>query len=374
MNVLADHAWIILPLATLLSLVLGLLLIPISKKMGWVDHPGVRKVHVTSTPLGGGFAIFLTLFSFSLVFPENPVSSFWCTVVLVGAALILLLGAVDDRWGLSPIVRFLIQLIACLFVIHFTDTYLHDFGNLFSASNTELGRLALPITVFAALGVINAFNLIDGMDGLSGSLFLVSALGMLLFAANSGHSEIFWLLAITSACVLGYLVLNARFPWNAQARLFLGDAGSLMLGFILAFCFIRLGNGEDREFMPMTAVWLFAVPLLDTATLIWRRWREGRSAMHADQSHLHHVFMRAGFSVEATWGMIVLLAVLLASIGLLIEISSLPEWLSFYAFMLVAFSYYFYIKHAWATQCFLGRHFVHHDFEIDERYVRSSKT
>jgi UDP-GlcNAc:undecaprenyl-phosphate GlcNAc-1-phosphate transferase len=126
--------------------------------------------------------------------------------------------------------------------------------------------------------------------------------------------------------------------------------------------------------MPMTAVWLFAIPLLDTATLIWRRWREGRSALHADQHHLHHVFLRAGYSVVSTWGLIVLFAVSMAGIGIVFEVSGLPGWVSFYAFMLVAFSYYFYLKHAWSAQKFLGRHFIHHDFEIDESVVIARKS
>jgi len=118
----------------------------------------------------------------------------------------------------------------------------------------------------------------------------------------------------------------------------------------------------------MTAVWLFAVPLLDTSTLIWRRWREGRSAFSADQNHLHHAFLRAGYSVEQTWVRMALLAVALAVFGIGFEMSRLPEWLSFYTFMTVAFMYYFYLKHSWATQRFLGRHFIHHDFIIEDRY------
>ena len=115
----------------------------------------------------------------------------------------------------------------------------------------------------------------------------------------------------------------------------------------------------------MTAVWFFAVPLLDTTSLIWRRWRAGRSAFAADQNHLHHAFLRAGFSVESTWAMITLAAVIFATIGIGFELSRLPEWVSFYSFMVVAFVYYFYLKHSWLSQKFLGRHFIHHDFSIE---------
>jgi UDP-GlcNAc:undecaprenyl-phosphate GlcNAc-1-phosphate transferase len=119
----------------------------------------------------------------------------------------------------------------------------------------------------------------------------------------------------------------------------------------------------------MTAVWMFAVPLLDTSTLIWTRWRHGRSAFSADQNHLHHAFLRAGYAVEHTWLGITGLALVLAAIGIGFELSRLPEYFSFYTFMVVAFVYYFYMKHSWVSQRFLGRHFIHHDFVIEEGYT-----
>ncbi len=164
-------------------------------------------------------------------------------------------------------------------------------------------------------------------------------------------------------------MLNARLPWNARARVFLGDSGSLMLGLVLAWCLIKLGSGPERAFMPMTAVWLFAVPLLDTTTLIWRRWGEGRSAFSADQNHLHHAFLRAGFSVGAAWAGMMAFSLVLAGIGAAFEFSFLPDYFSFYTFMLIAFIYYFYMKHCWGAQRFLGRHFIHHDFTIEEPYA-----
>jgi UDP-GlcNAc:undecaprenyl-phosphate GlcNAc-1-phosphate transferase len=257
-----------------------------------------------------------------------------------------------------------------MLVILFTGVQLNDFGPLFSSNTLYLGMLAVPITVFAAMGVINSFNLIDGMDGLSGSIFLVAAIGMAFFAALAGDLAVMWLLIIAMAAVLGFLLLNARLPWNEKARLFLGDAGSLMLGFVSAWCFIRLGSGEYRAFMPMTAVWLFAVPLLDTSTLVWMRFREGRSPVSADQKHLHHAFLRAGYSVPQTCLIITALAIVLGGVGFSFEVSNLPGYLSFYIFMAFAFFYYFYMKHSWATQRFTGRHFIHHDFEIDEGIVR----
>ena len=370
MTVLAQHFWLVLPLTAALSAGLAFLMIPLARKTGWVDRPGGRKLHLDATPLVGGMAVYVALAAAVAVspIPHLPHHSF-CLVMLLGAGALLLTGLIDDLYELSPISRFLLQVGICLLMVQFGNARLEDLGQLFSGDVLQLGWMSIPITVFAAMGVINSLNLIDGMDGLSGTLFLVAAGGMALFAALAGSSALFWLLLIAMASVLGYLLLNARFPWNEKARVFLGDAGTLMLGFLLAWCFIRLGNGPSRAFMPMTAVWLFALPLLDTSTVIWRRWREGRSAFSADQNHLHHAFLRAGFSVEQTWARISLLALTLAVFGIGFELSRLPEWLSFYTFMVMAFGYYFYLKHSWATQRFLGRHFIHHDFTFEDWYA-----
>lgn len=370
MTLLAHYSWLLLPLATLATAAIAWLLIPVARKTGWVDHPGERKVHDDAVPLVGGVAVYLS-FAAAITLspvPELEIGPFYLPL-LAGAAALLLTGLVDDLRNLSPTLRFLLQVGICALMIRFTGVQLNDFGQLFSGNVLSLGGVAIPITVFAAMGVINSFNLIDGMDGLSGTLFLIATAGMVLFAGLAGQFEMLWILLIAITAVLGFLLINARFPWNDRARVFLGDAGSLMLGFILAWCFIRLGSGTERAFMPMTAVWLFAVPLLDTTTLMWRRWREGRSAFSADQTHLHHAFMRAGYSVGQTWALMSLLALALALFGIGFELSRLPEWLSFYTFMLIAFIYYFYLKHSWASQCFLGRHFIHHDFTIDQGYA-----
>ncbi len=370
MLVLAHHAWLVLPLAVVLSAAVASLLIPLAVRLGWVDRPDARKVHEHATPPVGGLAIYVTLAVVATLAPTLALlTKPFLTSLLAGGLVLMITGLIDDLRGLSAYLRFALQVVICLLIIHLTGVRLDDFGRLFSGSVVQLGWLAVPITIFAAMGVINSFNLIDGMDGLSGAIFLVAAAGMALFAQLAGQLAMLWFLLIAISAVLGFMLLNARFPWNTKARVFLGDSGTLALGLLLAWCFIRLGNGVDRAFMPMTAVWLFAVPLLDTSTQIRRRWGEGRSAFSADQNHLHHAFLRAGYSVGQTWTAIILLALLLAGIGIGFELSRLPDWLSFYTFMVVAFTYYFYLKYCWASQRFLGRHFIHHDFDIEEAYL-----
>ncbi len=367
MEFFAEHPFLTLLLTSLMAVLSIWTLIPVAYRFGWVDLPDQRKTHEQATPVVGGVGVFIALFlglilsSESIYVPEG-------SIVWLGLAslLLLMVGAADDMKSLSPFLRFLLQICASLLMIGPAGIMLADFGELVISTVLELGIFSVPITVFATLGVINAFNMIDGLDGLSGIIFLIAAAGMAGFAIADGAVGSSQVLLLGMAAVTGFLLLNARFPWISKAKVFLGNSGSMTLGFFLAWFFIDLGNGVDRVFMPMTAVWLFAVPLLDTATLIYSRWRRGRSAFEADNQHLHHAFLRAGFSVEATWLAIAALALVLALVGCVLELSALPGYWSFYIFMFVAFVYYFYMKHCWSAQRFLGRHFIHHDFTIED--------
>ena len=357
-----ENAWWILPLVVLLTAGLCLVLIPLARRTGWHDHPGERRVHESVTPLTGGPAM---LVAFAVVLAGSLLQNRFLQGLAAGGLLLFLTGLFDDRRHIPAPVRFLLQIVACAIMIYWADVRLDDFGQLFTGSVLSLGWLSVPITLFCALGVINAFNLIDGMDGLGGSIFLVAAVGMALFAGLAGQAVTLSLLLVLMASVFGFLLVNARFPWNRKARLFMGNSGSMMLGFILAWCFIALGNDHNetgqRAFMPMTAVWLFAVPLLDTTTQIWRRWRAGLSPFDADQKHLHHAFLRAGYSTGEAWLNITLLAAVLGGFGVLLDISDLPEYLSFWIFLAFAFGYYFYIRHSWEKQRFLGRSFLYNE-------------
>ena len=360
------HWWVFLAV-TVLSAGLALVLVPAAKKIGLVDHPGERKVHETVTPLTGGPAIFITLAAFlAWHLFDDP----FIQAMLAGGTLIFLTGLADDRKHLHHWVRFVVQFTACLVMVYHGGVYLEDFGRLFTNDVIELKHGAVPLTIFAALGVINAFNMIDGMDGLSGGIFMVAAAGMAMYAGFAGAEHLYWLLLVAIFAVLGFMLLNARFPWNETARVFLGDSGSTLLGFILAWCFIALGSDLNetgqRAYMPMTAVWLLAVPLMDTSTLIWRRWRAGESAFTADQHHLHHAFLRAGYTTGETWTKIMLMAMAGGILGAGFELAGLPDYASFWFFLACAFTYFLTLRRAWNIQRFLGKDFIYNDFDEEE--------
>jgi UDP-GlcNAc:undecaprenyl-phosphate GlcNAc-1-phosphate transferase len=208
--------------------------------------------------------------------------------------------------------------------------------------------LAAPLTVFAVVGLINSVNMIDGMDGLAGSVALV-ALGWYGAAAMLSGLEsqaiMAWLLC---GAVAGFLALNLRLPWQPRARVFLGDAGSTLLGFTLAWFAIDLTQGPFRTMPPIAALWVVLLPLADTVSLMARRRARGQSAFHADREHIHHFLLAKGFSVSQSLAILVGVSTLFGAIGVLGWRLGVPEPVQFYAFAGLFFGYHGWIKRSWA--------------------------
>lgn len=286
--------------------------------LGLLDRPGQHKAHRDPVPAIGGVGITLGVVLAWLLAPATAPA-----VLPLGLLGLLVVGLLDDRRGLGPGVRFVAQAGFALGMAWLGGVALRDFGALLRADSVlHSGWLALPLTVFCCVGVVNALNMIDGSDGLAGSLSLASLLALGLLAAQDGH-PLGGLLLAGAAAVAAFLAFNLRI--GRPARVFLGNGGSMVLGGLLAWAAVALTQGEARVLAPTTALWLLAVPLIDTVSVMWRRIAAGRSPFAADHQHVHHLLLRAGLSVNATLG--VLLAVQLACIatGIAMEHQGLPE-------------------------------------------------
>lgn len=311
---------------------------------GVLDHPGGHKQHAISTPFVGGFGVFAALLAAiyyaPLYFPGmalHPLRS-----MALGAVILFLTGLADDIWRLSFRIRLFIQAIVAMIMVVLGGIELRSLGELFIETNIELDWLAVPFTVFATVGLINALNMIDGIDGLSGSLSLVS-LGFVAFLAALVRDERYLLLSIALlGGVVGFLYFNLRYPSNRRARVFLGDNGSMLLGFVFAWLFVALSQGAPKAMTPVTALWLFCVPLMDTVSVMLRRIGMGKSPFQADRSHLHHLFIRAGFRVSDTVWIFTLVQIALGAFGIAGLLLSVPEYLMFGLF-LISFAVYFYL-------------------------------
>ena len=349
---MALEYWPVLLESTGISLLLCLLLTPIARKIDLLDHPSERKVHRSPVPLVGGAAIFLTMV---LVITLATSYGMETLPLIIACGMMLVTGMIDDLRELSAFIRFVVQILACCIRVFVSDVMLTDFGKLMWNGVLYLGFMSVPITIFAALGVINAFNMMDGIDGLSSMIFIVAASAMAWLALLAGHTSNATILIIAAGATFGFFILNARLPWNKRARVFLGDSGSAFLGLLLAWQFIDLGNGDDRAFAPMTAVWLLGIPLLDTTLLMVRRKLNGGSPFAADQHHLHHAFLRAGFSVKQTLLIMTGMVLVTTSIGLAGQILAWPEYLMFYAYIAFGLFYYRTMSRCWRDHRFLGR-------------------
>jgi UDP-GlcNAc:undecaprenyl-phosphate GlcNAc-1-phosphate transferase len=306
----------------------------IATKIGLLDQPNQRKVHTIPKPLVGGIGMMISATFASLLFvPLTGLRGFFA-----GLSLLLLIGFLDDFKEIGHRQKFLVQIAACILLIYFSNTTLVSFGNLLG-----LGDIAAPwawlawiTTIFCVVGVINAMNLIDGLDGLAGGISFVA---FILFATHASLADnyiyVYLNLAFAGA-VLGFL----RFNWS-PASLFMGDAGSLCIGFTLAFMAISMSQGDTPMTQPITALLILAVPIVDTLTIMSKRVLSGGSPFQADQFHLHHIFLRHGISRELTTKTIIGVSAFIGSLSLLGPFFNLPDYILFSIFSCY-FILYFY--------------------------------
>lgn len=321
----------------------------VARRFGVLDRPGGHKQHDTSTPFVGGFGVLsVVIFAFALLSAQAAAFPLAQALVLVGGAVVLFAtGFADDLWHLSFKLRFVIQALVAVAMVMVAGVELQSLGSLLPGLDIELGPLAIPFTIFATVGLINAINMIDGVDGLSGSLSFIS-LGMTgLAAALAGLAVPLLIIVAIMGGLAGFLYFNLRYPGHRRARVFLGDNGSMLLGFLFAWLFISLSQGAQPAIRPVTALWLFGVPLLDTVSVMLRRIWMGKSPFHADRNHLHHLFLKAGFRVTDTVILVALLQLALGGCGLLSLWLGVPESAMFAAFLIVFAAYFYVIARPW---------------------------
>ena len=340
----------------LLALALTAVLVDVARRLaptlGLVDSPDDRKSHDGDIPLVGGIAIFSCLLVAMGVF--GVLNEHW--PFFVAASVIVSVGVWDDVHGISPAVRLGFQAGAVLLIALFGNAYLASLGQLLPFIPTfELGFMAIPFTVFAGVGLINAFNMSDGVDGVCGTLTLVALTGLGIVASMAGRQSDLALILVMGGGLVGFLLFNMRLPGRKQAKVFLGDAGSYLLGLSVLYLTIRLTQGEQPAMAPVTALWFCMVPLFDTVGMILRRLKRGRSPFSPDREHIHHVFLLAKFSVTETWVGLTVVAVLGMVLGLAATIAGVADYLVLGLFVGAAFLYHSMMSRSWKVLTFLSR-------------------
>lgn len=292
------------------ALMTSVVLIPpisrLSVRVGGMDSPDERKVHQNDIPRLGGIAIFCA-FLFSVLFfidIDHQTRGF-----MAGAVVIFLTGLADDLTGLRPRNKLIGEILAACVAVISGGITLTTLGNPLGLGEIQLGYVAIPFTVFAVVGVMNAINLIDGLDGLAGGTSAVACLAFGILAWNTGNYNLLALLLALLGAIVGFLRYNT-YP----AKIFMGDSGSLFLGYCMGFFPILLLNQAGGRVSPVAPLMILGVPILDTLVVMGGRLMRGNNISSPDKTHIHHRLLKLGvghrFSVLFIYGLSYLLAVL----------------------------------------------------------------
>lgn len=300
---------------------------PFALRVGWVDRPGPRKVHALPTPLIGGFAMFA-----GFVQGVQQLDSAWVAAegLLLGGGMILIIGYLDDMHNMGVAIRVVLEAFLAWWLVVTCDLEIRSLGNLFGFGEVALGRWSVPFTVVSCVGLVNAINMSDGLDGLAAGQSLMAFLLMTLLALLGGHWPEAWVLSLFLAVVLAFLAFNIPLPGRGAALVFMGDAGSLFLGLGLFWFSVRLSQGSGAVLAPVTALWLLALPLVDLFSSIVRRVIGHRKLHEPDMEHMHHLFVSLGLSKPRVFWRMLGLTTLFGLAGVVAQLAGAPEAAVFY--------------------------------------------
>lgn len=320
------------------------LLRPLAATLRLIDLPNHRKQHVGAIPLIGGIAVFAgVLLSSLLTLPQEPV----LLVLLFCGVGIVLLGAIDDAKDISPWLRLGVQALLILSLCRLTGVTLQNLGDIVGLGDIRVRWFDLLMTVIAICGAINAYNMMDGIDGLAGTMAAISFIGLAILFHDSmplmaDLSQIFII------ALLPYLFANLGIP-PVTRKIFLGDAGSMLLGFTIGYMVIY-GSQQTHlvnSFRPVTALWLIGLPLMDMVGIMVRRIRKGQSPLRPDRNHLHHILMHAGFSPRESLCIMGMLGALMMFIGVFGEYFHVHESIMMMLFLSMFVLYSIGLQYAW---------------------------
>ena len=332
-----------------ISLIIHFLFRIILKRLEIVDVPdGEKKKHRRLVPISGGISVMFSLvvvgslyllLSYSqfleIFFDTEPLKvSTWYLDVKTGllsgitGLIVASVSFFDDVLELPVWFRFMTLILCSGIVIGITDLNLTSLGNLFGFGEIELNNLIGPIfTIFCVVGVANAFNWIDGLDGLFSTQVLIAASAIFYFSGGNGIFFAIFLLAF-----LPYLMMNLSF-FGKKNRVFIGDHGSMAIGYTAAWFLISAA--EFEVISPMTAPWLIALVLLNALRVMFKRALLGVSLYRSDREHIHHFFLDNGYSKGQSLLIVTLIGIFLTFFGILLEIFQISDYVSFYIFLAV---------------------------------------
>jgi len=313
---------------------------PVAIEVGLVDKPNERKQHAGHIPLIGGISIFMAVLAASLIWLPNTLE---LRMYLIASAMMVFIGALDDKFDLRVRVRIVGQIIIASLMIYGVGGYISNVGNLFGFGDVTLGPMGILFTYVAIIVVINAYNMIDGIDGLIGSLSINTFTSIGILFIMSGQTDYLSYPLILATATVPYLMFNLgvfeKLLGKDTKKIFMGDAGSMFVGLSVIWLLTMGTQGEQASFKPVTALWICAIPLMDMLAIVFRRYKNGKSPFKPDRDHLHHILQRIGFSSRQTLVIISAVAATMSGIGLAGEYFNIPEMVMLLGFLVTFILY-----------------------------------
>jgi len=339
-----EHAPILEQTAIGFGVTLGALVVlaKAAPKLGLLDYPSARKQHLAPTPLVGGIAIYLALCTALILYTLGvPVglpislvsynSDATVMVFITGCTILVVTGALDDRFQLGVFVRLLAEFAVALLLIETLHLHFTDIGNLLgSGPITVPYSLGYGLGLLVIVGIINAYNMLDGIDGLLPALALCA---MLVFRFLSNHPPGLFGMTFAGA-LLAFLAANLQLIPRLP-KVFLGDAGSKLLGFAMVALLLTTTTSQvgTPTLSKVTALYVIGLPLYDLGYVVLRRLSRGQSPFKPDLNHLHHLLKASGASDRRTVALIVVIQLFIGYLGWLVHNTNMPEYHQFGMFM-----------------------------------------
>ncbi len=298
-----------------------------------------RKFHKRPTPLVGGLSIFIALIISSKLYLDlNSLNGYmpnFSYQLIIASIPLLLVFLIDDIMGLRPWFRLLIQILLTIYMIFSTGIYLENVGDLFGLGIINLGIFSIPVTIFCVVGVMNAFNMIDGINGLCAGCAM---LALMFIGFHSGFIYDSMLILIIGS-MMGFLIFNMRF-FGLRRGVFLGDSGSNLIGFWVAWIAIYCSQNVLYDVNPITLMWFVAIPLLDCVGLIFSRIKRRIPISSPGRDHIHHKLMKK-FSAEGSLVIILAISTFTSLIAIYLS-NTYPSWVSTILVLIYISMYYLF--------------------------------
>ena len=328
----------------------------IARFYDFLDIPNYRKIHSIPIPPVGGIAIFVA--ALPIVFLLSNKDSNYLYLLLSMLTLVIL-GVIDDKKQLSVRIRVLTQFFSILILVVFGNLTIDNLGNIFGNGQIKMAEFSIIFTFLACIGIVNAVNLIDGVDGLATGITLPAISGVIFLSLYyNTYLE-------NDIATLFFILLVAFLPFNLglfgkKLKVFLGDSGSMLIGLILAFISIKSSQHSSQidSIKPVVILWFLAIPILDTISIMIRRIIKKQSPFLPDRNHIHHIMMRCGLSDSQTFILITLISLKLTIIGIFFQIYNIQEYIIFLFFTILFIFYLLTILNIFRILKFLRKRII----------------